>query len=400
MGGSITVKRGGPGWRAMEGKTAGLLGLLLVATALAGCAGGEGTNGSDGFSVSEPKDPVTEPFVFKATVSADQYKWDMGDGRSPQEGKTVEYVYGFTDGTVKVTLTATTDGVAEKFPRTLTLGTGLNAKPSFGLGVDTDWAVAGEEVRFQGTGTDADGDPLLFAWHCVFKTELAKAGPDHHGDGGGVPFAGGETSMIPVQVAEGGLPAPDRVVEGDFCANVKGDGHYSEDAVVGGSFEKPGLYRVYVLARDPKSESVSGFYDLVVSTPEDKPEPAFSERFEGTFTVGANGTAQGVGGTADPEGTFDHAAHSFTLEIPANDLYVNVTFDSTNPLSAVSTSVYKGNSVVAAGGAQVAVEDPTKLAAGSYRVEVTLNAGVQVEYTIELSGTYDMDPLKVFEPPH
>lgn len=379
----------------------GLCGLLLVATVLAGCTGGSGADSADGFRIDAPDDPTTEPFVFTAAVKGESHTWDFGDGREAKTGKSVEHVYGISDGTVKVVLKVATADGTDRYERTVTIGSGENEKPGFTLEVGTAWAVTGEDVRFRAGGEDAEGDPLLFSWHCIRKADLQKVGEGHvHAGDDGVPFASDTPSRIPASVAEEPLPEADRRIDGHFCDNARGDGTYSEDTVVEGSFDSPGFYRIMLLAKDPATSSVSGYFDMVVSDPADRPGPTFEHTFGDTFLAGADGTGQTVGGSADPDRTFDQTSHSFRLEVPATILFVNVSYDDMGGVNAVHTDLYKGNSVLSGGDGDLVVDDPERLAMGDYRLELTLERGAQVEYTVEVSGLYDLDPFKVFEPPH
>ena len=151
-----------------------LTAVSLLAVALAGCSSDD-DGGAHGFFVAKtPADPVTEPFLFEATVSGDSYEWDMGDGRAKQSGKSVEYVYGFTDGVVKPKLTVVSGGESTVYAaRAITLGTGQNQDPTLQMSVGWDWITAGEQVTLSGAGsTDPDGDPLLFSWFCQRVSDI------------------------------------------------------------------------------------------------------------------------------------------------------------------------------------------------------------------------------------
>lgn len=370
--------------------TMSLLGVLL-----AGCSTDD--EGS-GFMTQAPDDPVTEPYVFRAGMSADSYSWDFGDGSAPAEGREVEHVYGVSSGTVTVTLKATQGEEAERVSEQVVIGDGDNAAPEPLLQISTDWAVTGQTFRASGAASsDPDGDPVLVSFHCTRLQDLAEVGGDHaHGGGGGAPYVGPQVSKFPAEVAD--LTSAQRTVEGDLCENARGDGFFTAGGSIEGGFEQPGLYRIIMLARDPVNPSISGFTDVFVSTPGDKPPTHFAESFEGTFEGGLGGSGQPVCDTASEGTVCDHASHRFALDLPANVLWINVTNDGA--ASEVGWQLFKGNKALAEDTGPVVLEDPETYGRGDYRLELTLDQGVQVGYTATIEGLYDMDPTHKFEAGH
>src|SRR5687767_4753719 len=81
--------------RAAMHKGPALLALAaFLAVGLAGCSSG---GDSGGFSIKAPGEPGGK-YVFKASGSADNYTWDMGDHLTILYGKEVRHAYDFQNG--------------------------------------------------------------------------------------------------------------------------------------------------------------------------------------------------------------------------------------------------------------------------------------------------------------
>ena len=98
----------------------------------------------------------------------------------------------------------------------------------------------------------------------------------------------------------------DRTVGGDLCEGLGTAGRPSLDTTITGAFTKSGIYDIYLLASDPVHPTTSGKYHFVVSAPEERPAPLWTEIFGGTLQGGNNGTLQEVAGTAQQPGTYDN----------------------------------------------------------------------------------------------
>ncbi|MGB0652139.1 MAG: PKD domain-containing protein [Thermoplasmatota archaeon] len=368
--------------------------VLLVAVALAGCTD-SGDSGSEPIKVSGGKDPVTDAFTFKATMGADTYTWNFGDGTPPATGKTVEHTFGFTDGTVTVRLVADKAGETTDYEKQITLGSGTNTPPELVLEANTDWLLVGEEGIFSGaSSTDADGDPLVFSWICFRKGDLSPAHGGHaHGGGfeGGVEFGSGSAATVPSRIANGTLPTPDRMADGDFCDSFGTGSQPGRDATVGGSFTQSGVYQVTMLAGDPKMPAVAGEFTVYVS--DERPPERIEASFAGTFAGGDNGQVQDLmDQLGDPAGQspYDRVEHSFALSLPNKATYFNVTGEG------VTYTIYQDGSpkLVDLEGNQVI----QGLAAGNYRIVLKLAQGLQVDYTVDVVGIQDVRPANAFEP--
>jgi PKD repeat protein len=367
--------------------------LGLVAVALAGCSSGS----SSDFTVKAPADSLTQPFEFTAQTKADSYTWHFGDGQAPKTGKTVEHLYGARAGNVTVTLLAESGGETKTYTKTITLGTGANQKAAFVLESGSNWAEVGETVRFSAArSSDPDGDTLYYSWNCIFQGELKAAGGHAHG-GGGAPIGGDPTSRVAVQVSNGTLPNPDRVVSGDFCDNARGDGYFAATATVEGSFSKPGVYRIVLLAKDAATPSISGYYDLVVSPAGERPDRVFSASFDGTFMGGRGGGFQEINNQLGLNYTLDKMVLGFRLALPAKNLWINFTHG--NPeTSEVTWTMKKGSKVLE----QDATEskeyaNPSEFLNSDYTLEVVLQQGAQTPYSLSVQAIYDMDPEHKYE---
>ncbi len=380
---------------------AALAALLMASVALAGCSGADDGPGGAAFSVTEASDPVTEPFVFEAKVAADEYKWEMGDGRAPQFGQMVEYVYGFTDGEVRVKLTTTSGGEVQQHPAvTLSLGTGTNAKPSFLLQASHDWVQVGETFTLSGAGsTDGDGDPLLFTWFCKRDSDIGPVGAGHVHGVGGVAYGASGPDPIPVAVLDGvDVPAADREVSGDFCANLAGDATFTEDATVSGAFETPGIYTVTMLAKDPKSPSLPGSLTIYVTE-----EPRVSNpvvlTLDGSLGIGKPKSD-------DPDVNLDSVfcqenvdQCDHTADERFEVLYPLLNF--TAEVSGAGQALFKGCSTEKAGETTDAITGgDAYLDAGTHCIRVyNRDTGSSADYTVTVTIAYETDPSKLFEAP-
>ena len=371
-----------------------LAGAAFLAVALAGCSSG----GSGGFSISAPSDPGGE-YVFKASGSADNYTWDLGDRLTIAYGKTVRHAYDFANGEVTVILTAKDGDKTDEHRKTIVLGTGANEQPTFILEGSTNWTVTGETIRFSAAkSTDPDSDPLRYTWSCV-RTGPAVRTPVHvHPGFQGVPFATPPAGSVTAQNAVGELPAPDRVVEGDLCQTLGSGGRPSLHATIEGSFTETGVYDVYLLASDPVHPTTSGKYHFVVTTPEERPSPTHVITLNGALDGGSGGTLQSFNDAAQQNESLDMAHHS--LSLPLNGLGGSVTMTEQGQFADANSLVWelrRGTLLVAQGtddGAAVSLP-MGELKQGTYGVDVKLT-GLQSQYTVLVEVQLDMDPFKVY----
>lgn len=384
--------------------------VTLMAVTLSGCTS-EDDGGVHGFVIkSTPTDPVTEPFVFEATVGGDSYEWDLGDGRAKQSGKSLEYVYGFTDGVVKPKLTVTSGGEATTYTaRSITLGTGANQDPSLQMSVEWDWITAGEAVTISGAGsTDPDGDPLLFSWFCqrVSGIGIVAAGGGHaHAGGGGSGFGSGGVESVPAILLNGtDVPAADVDITGDFCTELTArSSSFTEEATLRGAFEEPGIYKVTMLAKDPKTPSVPGSRLLYVA-------PAEYPRLEGPVTYEVAGTFQnGVPASLDPvmaqlEQGAHIADHPFPVTYPLVAFDLDFNFDDGGGTNVVTYQLIKPNGD--AKSPEESSDDLSRTDAGylthgsaDHRLRVYARQGVDLSYDATITLTYETDPSKIFEDP-
>lgn len=366
----------------------------FLAVAMAGCSSAE----SGGFSIDAPSDPTGE-YVFKASGSADNYTWDLGDRLTILHGKTVRHAYDFQNGEITVVLTMKKGEKTEDHRKTITRGTGVNEQPTFILEGSTNWTVTGETITFSAAkSTDPDGDPLRYTWSCV-RTGPAVRTPVHvHPGFQGVPFATPPAGAVTSQNAVGALPTPDRIVEGDLCAGLNAHNRPSLDTTIQGSFTETGVYDVYLLASDPAHPTTSGKYHFVVTTPEERPTPLHTISMSGNLAGGVGGTAQEVATATQQNQSLDMATHSFSL--PLNGKSGSITVTKTGDFAAANTlnwELKRGTLVIVAGAADGApIQIPgNDLKQGTYSVQVRLQ-GVQESYTIDVAVELDMDPFKVY----
>lgn len=366
----------------------------FLAVALAGCSSG---SSGGGFSIDAPSSPGGE-YVFKALGKADNYTWDLGDRLTLGYGKTVRHTYDFANGQVNVVLTTKTGDKTAEHRKSITLGTGANEQPTFILEGSTNWTVLGETITFSAAkSTDPDSDPLRYTWSCV-RTGPAVRTPVHvHAGFQGVPFATPPAGSVTAQNAVGVLPEPDRVVEGDLCKTLGNGGRPSKDATISGSFTETGVYDIYLLASDPVHPTTSGKYHFVVTTPEEKPAPVYTNSLGGSLQGGSSGQLQEVAGVAQRNETLDAASHSFSLPLNGVGGTITATATSQIPVSTLTWTLFRGTLQLATGtgdGTPVNLP-PGELKQGTYHIEVELTGG-PTDYTLAVAVPLDLDPFKVY----
>ncbi|HEX2066751.1 MAG TPA: hypothetical protein VHI93_08065, partial [Candidatus Thermoplasmatota archaeon] len=364
-----------------------------------------GPSGS-GFSIEAPKAPGGA-YTFTSDVAADNYTWDLGDRLSVAYGKTVTHAYDLKDAALTVTLRATTAGVAREYSQPLVVGSGQNAKATFLMEAETDWAVTGETVRFSAARSfDPEGDPLRFSWSCL-RTADAERKPPHVHPVIGQPFASPPAGSVTTGKTNRTLPAPDHTFDGDLCdALGSGTRMGTGQATIAGTFTRTGIYSLYLLASDGAHPTTSGEFKFYVTPPNERPAPTFVRPLNVTLQGGIGALQQVCSHEQNPaQQTCDQASMRFDLPLGATQMLVNVSHTTAVPEPAgsaatrVSWEILRGDSVVASGSAnpeQVAVNEPAKLGAGAYTARVTLEHGAQVEVLLTVFVRLDMDPGKVY----
>ncbi len=376
-----------------------LLAVALVAVSLAGCTDDAGDTTDGAIKINTiPEDPSTEAVVLDATVTADSYSWNMGDGRGKVEGKTVEHVYGVTDGTFKVELTTTTGGESKTWaPLQLVLGTGQNQAPSYKLQMDWNWVQVGEDMTLSAAAsTDPEGDPILLQWFCQKKSDIALAGGGHaHGGAGGVQFGTGSAAVIPVEVLNGtGVPAADKSISGDFCSGMATT-TYEEGTGISGAFTERGIYEVTMLAKDPGHPGVPATTTIYV-TDEPRANGTVSHSFTGTIERGAPQSAYGPLATAGDR-THIHD-HDFKIQYPILSVQASLSHEG-GAGTDIQYEIRKGDSSKHGPTTEALDKGEGFLSPGDYTAWVYLRAGVNVAYDVTVTYEYITDPAKLFEAP-
>ncbi|MHB1261061.1 MAG: hypothetical protein ACYC2H_05025 [Thermoplasmatota archaeon] len=367
---------------------------VFLAVGLAGCSSGD----SGGFSIKAPGAPGGE-YVFTASGSADNYTWDLGDRLTVLHGKTVRHTYDFENGNVSVVLTTKKGTQSEDFRKSITLGTGTNAQPTFVLEGQRNWTVVGETLKLSArSSTDPDGDPLRYTWSCV-RTGDAVRQPSHSHPGfQGVSFATAPAGTVTAINALSELPAADRTVSGDLCEGLGAGGKPSRDATIEGAITKTGIYDIYLLASDPVHPTTSGKYHFVVTSPEERPAAVFEAAFFGNLQGGNNGALQGTLGETSGE-AFDQGLHSFTLPLDGKGGFVTTTYNGTDQttLATITWVLKRGTVEIARGGADG--ENITlpagDMKAATYQFTVNLQ-GPGEGYALRVAVPLDRDPFKVY----
>ncbi|MEA3204179.1 MAG: hypothetical protein QOI63_1859 [Thermoplasmata archaeon] len=379
-----------------------LVALLPLVALLAGCSSGGSANG---FTITPPN-AAGGAYVFTADAKADNYTWDLGDHLTTAYGKSVAHAYDFTDGSLTVTLKATSGGQSKEYNQPLRLGTGSNQKATFLMEAETDWVVTGQTVKFSAARSfDPEHDPLRFSWSCL-KTAEAERKPAHVHPTFGQPFASPPAGSVTTGKTNRTLPAADKTFDGDLCdALGVGTRPSTHMATIAGQFSKTGIYSLYLLAADGAHPTTSGEFKFYVTKPSERPAPVVTKQVKDTLKAGGNGSLQGVcSNSANPEQqTCDQVTATFELPLGGTRMLVNMTYGSqvagSDAATAVQWEVKRGESTVASGtksGEHQIVAEPAKLGAGTYTVLVTLQTGAEVDFTLDVTVHLDMDPAKVY----
>lgn len=376
----------------MQGRFVLLLAALLAATMFAGCSGSD----AGGISANAPA-AAGGAYVFTASGSADNYTWDLGDHLTVAYGKKVTHTYDFANGQITVSLTTKKGDKLQEFREPVTLGTGQNALPTFFLDAATNWTVTGESFTLSAAQSkDPDGDPLRYAWSCIRSGDAVFQISHEHAGVQGTPFATPPAGTITPRVVPGTVAAAsDKKLSGDLCDALGSGTRPSKSASITGSFTKTGIYDIFLLASDPVHPSTSGKYRVVATTPDERPQPVLEFLFEGTLTLGADGSSQSVGDQVGQ--VLDKQIHPFSLPLGTRSNNVTFSYDQSDPVNAMRWEIKKGEIVVATGDAPGTVSiEPSQMPAGSYSATVYFVTGLQATYNLSITSTLDMDPFKVY----
>jgi hypothetical protein len=374
---------------------------LLAATALAGCSS---TGNGTAFDVTPPAAPGGA-YAFEASVSADNYTWDLGDHLTTLYGKSVSHAYDFTNGKITVVLHAKTGKDTKDYSQSLILGTGKNDPATFLFESSSNWTIPGETVTFSARGShDPEADPLRFSWSCNY-VQAAEKKPIHTHPSYGVPFATTPAGSVTSGLARSPLPPADVTYPGDFCdAMGTGTAPSTHATTIAGKFAKTGVYDIYLIAADPAHPTTSGSFRIVVSAPGDRPEAVlhFAYGDGQDLKGGSGGSLQGVCSQLN-QGTCDQFSERFSL--PLNGLGGNatLTFDAGNGLNQVGFAIKHGSAqgadVVSGNAAGTFTFNGANLGVStdpSFTVLVTLKQGAQVKWALDVHVALDRDPAKVF----
>lgn len=383
----------------MQSGKALLVGLGFVVLALSGCSSPSGGGGSTGFTVTHESGST---YTFKASGTADNYTWDLGDRLNTQvPGKKVTHTYDFTNGKVNVVLlTKKGTAPATESRKQVVIGSGVNGEATFILEGSQNWTVLGEPLKLSASAsTDPDGDALRYAWSCVRTGDAIRTTPHTHGFGN-VPYATPPAGTVTARLANGTLPAADKTYDGDFCEALGSGSRPTLAATIEGTFTKTGVYDIYLLASDPVHPSTSGKFHFVVTDPEDRPNATTAWTFTGNFQGGAGGSVQDACIAADQcgENTYDYVEHQ--LQLPLNGVSGSITVvkvGDTTP-ARLTWQLIKGSTTPIEDGkdGDTKALDATDLGQGGYTIKITLDGGADVDYTAVLTVELDMDPFKVY----
>ncbi|MES2155902.1 MAG: hypothetical protein V4510_12275 [bacterium] len=414
------------------GKAAALT--LLVAAALAGCSGkndqgGPGASGSgcvDGFCITVPASPG-DAYHFSASVSADNYTWDLGDNLGPAWGHDVDHTYDVQNSNLTVRLYAKSGSDTHMYERKGAIVRGCfqaptpaceNHRATFLLEAERNWFVTGEKAHFSAASSrDPDGDNMRFAWACQRNGPAVKLTPHSHGPMP-PPFQAPPAGSVTSGVANHTLPAATLVLDAsvDLCQALGsiGSQRLSTGATtLEGTFLQEGKYSMFLIAADPAHPTVSGQFDFVVTPPADRPALLQTWPFSGNFKAGAH-TA--TGGAADVQTVCDAAMSGQTCDVflgavnmplGATISWVNFTYGigpggSTVPPSGQNQAKWfltkDGVSIANGGPGQepVVIEAIHTPLGANYVMRITAEQGGNFDFQLQMQSKMDLDPYKLY----
>lgn len=277
--------------------------LVLAALVLSGCTDKLSLSGiaseDEPFELAPLKGDGKTSFHVATQASGD-VTWDFGDGKTAN-GASADHVYGFTNGVVTITMIATAaDGKQSIATRTVTLGTGNNAKPTVSLSFSSSWVEVRKNVTLTGRGYDSDRDPLTYLWtYRIISGGVASDGHDHAHDSGA------------------DKPNDEFVLDGSTNTNSV-------------TFDAPGKYAVKVRVRDPKGAEATSEGTIDVS--KHIPASFFEAKYNGTLVAGTGGQASAseqLWGTPAPDTFVDAARYPYKLAYPATTIVILTWNDTT-----------------------------------------------------------------------
>ena len=338
--------------------------VLAVSATLAGCSDKlsfqSATIDAPSFDVSPDHGDATTTFHVSAGSWADalHVTWDFGDGITV-EGTSADHQYGFTNGVTTITMLATSGAKQGLATRSVTLGTGVNAKPSVYVSASRTWVEIGHSVDLSARGSDRDKDPLTYLW--TTKRD----------DGGA-----GQELVLP------------------------GSG-----ATSSAMFDAAGKYTVTVRARDPKGLEATDSVRIDVS--KKIPDPVFEFKANGTLAAGTGGQKQASeqlwGAPASVPDTYvDAARYPYALKYPAST-FVMLTWNDTSGQGAYDLDLELRNAdtnETVFSSAHRAPAPPfeynfTMQQPGHYVVIVRAITGAQVPYDVLVHSNLILTPESV-----
>ena len=392
----------------VAGRRAVAVTFALLLAGLAGCTKDSG--GTDAIGVSNGGAAGgAGPYTFTAKVTSENgnYTWDMGDQLTVLHGESVTHTYDFKDsaGNVTVTLRVRQGGADKAYTTGLRLGSGQNAQPAFALDAQTNWAVTGETVKFSAArSSDPDHDPLRYSWNCIREGgDLVKKPVHSHGPPVS-PYATPPAGSVTGYLANYTLPAATTTYPGDLCGALQGGTAPSLTAsTIAGAFAQTGKYKVFLKASDGAHPTVSGNFEIYVSTPGDRPAEWQRHTFSHDLELGGAGQLQKTCEMIPPgqvPTSCDVYEANFDLVLGGLYGWVNVTYTKgASGQNNLTWELYRNDKLVINGGP--ATPDSkyltgAALANGPYRLIATFKAGVQTNVTMDVNVRLNLDPLTVY----
>jgi len=336
---------------------------LLLVLLVAGCTSFKltpaATLDAPRFDVTPDRGDASTLFhVDAGALSKYDVLWDFGDG-TLAGGGLAEHKYGFSDGVMTITMIVNDPASGRQViaTRTVTLGGGINQRPSVSLDASPSWAEVSKPVALTASASDGDNDPLSFLWTYT--------------------------------VLNGTAAGKDVVIPGKAGSNSI-------------SFDAAGKYEVKVRVRDPKGGEDSTTTEVDVS--KRIPDRTLDLQHNGTLVAGTtqNTTASETLWAAPspvPDTNVDAARYTFKLDYPASTL-VFLTWNDTSTQGVWDMSLELRNAdtnktVFTSGHAPPTspfAYNFTLAQPGHYEVIVRATTGAKIDYYLLIHANLYLTP--------
>ena len=415
-----------------------------VATALAGCLGGDDENIDSAIPrakvvVSDVAGKV-DTYLFDASDSTGRglkFEWDFGDGeRATDEVAEHRYQYGSGVYTASLTITDLT-GITDVWEEDIQVGDGSNLPPEAFFTPSTRYLLVGEPLTVDATKTtDPEGDPIRYEWdfnsimtgeeYIAFREAKKDAKyedsatvtvEEGSGDGttrsaAGLPTLPGTTGILSGQKDAGhdhGNTAPPVSLFNGLRSTTDPVFTLQE------GFPDPTTFYVRLVAFDVKGASQEILSEEVwpVQVVDVKKQAIYEGSMSGTFQLGSPPTIQES--TPNDENLAqlfdDDLEWDVDIPDPIDTMWINVTWTQqpiedvlANDIDLKVTTPDGKTREVAKADKSIELNltrlDEVDTSGGLWTLELVARSGVLMDYTVGYWAKIDLNPFRALEAPY